>query len=66
MELKWLGSAGFEFSTRDDRFLVDPFLSRNKYAHPIQNLAPHNFKQTNQVFISHGHFDHIHPVKNEY
>ncbi|MBU1193380.1 MAG: MBL fold metallo-hydrolase [Proteobacteria bacterium] len=59
MELKWLGTAGFEIQTDGQSFLLDPFLSRKKTARPVQDLTPEDFKESRQIFISHGHFDHI-------
>ncbi len=59
MELKWLGTAGFEFKTQDQIFLVDPYLSRTKAARPRQDLCPSNMIKAAQIFISHGHFDHV-------
>lgn len=59
MELKWLGTAGFEIQTNGQSFLLDPFLSRKNTAWPVQDLTPEDFKESRQIFISHGHFDHI-------
>lgn len=62
MELKWLGTAGFEFKTGNHTFFVDPFLSRNKQAHPKQDICPSELSPVDQIFISHGHFDHIRDI----
>lgn len=59
MEFKWLGTAGFEFKTGDQVFLIDPYLSRNQNAFPKQSITPGDIKKASQIFISHGHFDHI-------
>ena len=59
MELTWLGAAGFEVKTRDKIFYLDPYLTRNADAEPVQpktdaGIAPHS-----NIFISHAHFDHL-------
>ena len=59
MEIKWLGTAGFQISTGQDVFLTDPYLSRNPQALPRQDLTPSDLCPASRVFISHGHFDHI-------
>ena len=59
MELTWLGTAGFQIKTGKHMFLIDPFLSRNAAARPRQPLAPDDLSETDHVFVSHGHFDHI-------
>lgn len=59
MKLKWLGTAGFEIKINDQIFLLDPYLSRNKNSNPVQNLQPYDIKKADQIFISHGHFDHV-------
>jgi L-ascorbate metabolism protein UlaG (beta-lactamase superfamily) len=58
-ELTWLGTAGFRVRNGDKAFLIDPYLSRNRRARPIQGLGPKDISQGGQIFISHGHFDHI-------
>ena len=59
MELSWLGTAGFQIKTDKRVFLIDPYLSRNAAARPKQPLAPEDLSETDQIFVSHGHFDHI-------
>lgn len=58
MEITWLGTAAFRIRTRTAVFLIDPFVSRNPRARPVQPLTPANLSQAPQVFLSHGHFDH--------
>ncbi|MDA8136575.1 MAG: MBL fold metallo-hydrolase [Desulfobacteraceae bacterium] len=59
MDIKWLGAAGFQISTGQDVFLLDPYLSRNPRALPRQNLTPSDLPAASRIFITHGHFDHI-------
>ena len=59
MEITWLGTAGFQFQTGENRFLIDPYLSRNTTARPKQALGPSDISGADQIFVSHGHFDHI-------
>lgn len=62
MKLKWLGTAGFQVDTGAHVFLIDPYLSRNARAVPIQTMKPSEISDAKQIFISHGHWDHIHDV----
>ena len=59
MDIQWLGTAGFKISTHGVEFLIDPYLSRNKKASPVQNLKPSDIKKASHIFLSHGHFDHV-------
>jgi L-ascorbate metabolism protein UlaG (beta-lactamase superfamily) len=59
MELTWLGTAGFQFKTGENTFLVDPYLSRNSGASPRQSLSSSDIIAADQIFISHGHFEHL-------
>jgi L-ascorbate metabolism protein UlaG (beta-lactamase superfamily) len=59
MELTWWGTAGFQFKTGNQVFLIDPYLSRNATARPKQALVPSAISRADQIFVSHGHFDHI-------
>ena len=59
MELTWLGTAGFQIKTGKHVLLIDPYLSRNGAARPRQPLAPGDLSETDHIFVSHGHFDHI-------
>jgi L-ascorbate metabolism protein UlaG (beta-lactamase superfamily) len=59
MEITWWGTAGFQIKAGGQVFLIDPYLSRNHSARPKQTFAPFNVTRTDQIFVSHGHFDHI-------
>jgi len=59
MELTWWGTAGFQVKTDEHIFLIDPYLSRNAAARPKQALVPSAISRADQIFVSHGHFDHI-------
>lgn len=59
MEIRWLGTAGFDIKTQDSRFLIDPYVSRNPAAEPVQHLVPADLAGADRIFISHGHFDHL-------
>lgn len=59
MKLKWLGTAGFQIDTGRHVFLVDPYLSRHPESRPLQVMQACDICEAEQVFVSHGHFDHI-------
>jgi L-ascorbate metabolism protein UlaG (beta-lactamase superfamily) len=59
MELTWWGTAGFQIKTGEQVFLIDPYLSRNATARPNQTMTPSDISGADQIFVSHGHFDHI-------
>ncbi|MFH2129608.1 MAG: MBL fold metallo-hydrolase [bacterium] len=62
MEITWWGTAGFRIKTGRTVFLIDPYLSRNPAAEPVQYLRPEKIREGEQIFLSHGHFDHIQDV----
>jgi L-ascorbate metabolism protein UlaG (beta-lactamase superfamily) len=62
MKLQWLGTAGFQIEAGEHRFLIDPYLSRNAKSKPMQSMKPRDICGAGQIFISHGHFDHIFDV----
>ncbi|MBN1689747.1 MAG: MBL fold metallo-hydrolase [Dehalococcoidia bacterium] len=59
MRLQWLGTSGFKIENDEASFLIDPYLSRNEQSKPVQTLKPGDISDASQIFISHGHFDHI-------
>ena len=64
MKLRWLGTAGFQVEAGDQVFLIDPYLSRNPQARPVQEVQPGDIADSGQIFITHGHFDHLYDVPN--
>jgi len=59
---RWLGTAGFEIVSGSTSILVDPYLTRNPRARPVQPLRPEDFGHAGAVFLTHGHFDHTYDV----
>jgi L-ascorbate metabolism protein UlaG (beta-lactamase superfamily) len=59
---QWLGTAGFRIWHRGKVILIDPYLTRNDAATPKQQLKPSDMEDTDFIFISHGHFDHLFDV----
>jgi L-ascorbate metabolism protein UlaG (beta-lactamase superfamily) len=59
MKLQWLGTAGFKVAVGDRVFLIDPYLTRNAQARPVQLMQPGEIAGAGQIFITHGHFDHL-------
>lgn len=62
MEIQWLGTAGFRIKFKETQVLVDPYLTRNPNARPVQSLSPEDLGLAAYIFISHGHFDHLKDV----
>lgn len=59
MELTWWGAAGFRIKSGRQTLLIDPYLSRNRNARPIQYLNAGDIQEGQHIFVSHGHFDHL-------
>lgn len=62
MKMRWLGTAGFELRSGDTVILLDPYLTRNGRARPVQPLHADDFQQADAILVSHGHFDHTYDV----
>jgi L-ascorbate metabolism protein UlaG (beta-lactamase superfamily) len=62
MKLTWFGTAGFRIETGKHTILIDPYFTRNENAVPHQLMRPSDIEDTDFIFISHGHFDHIYDV----
>lgn len=60
--LEWLGTAGFRMTHGGSVILIDPFLTRNERAKPVQELTPGDMADADHVFVSHGHQDHLSDV----
>ncbi len=58
MRFRWLETAGFELESAGERLLIDPHLTRNARAFPVQELRPGDFAETRALLLTHGHFDH--------
>lgn len=56
---QWLGTAGFRIEHAGKVILIDPYLTRNEKAMPVQDLEPEDMADADYIFISHGHFDHL-------
>lgn len=62
MRYRWLGTAGFEIISGSTSILVDPYLTRNPKARPVQPLGPEDLAHAGAVFLTHGHFEHTYDV----
>jgi L-ascorbate metabolism protein UlaG (beta-lactamase superfamily) len=62
MQLRWLGTAGFELISENTSVLIDPYLTRNPKARPEQKLRSSDFSHARAVLLTHGHFDHTYDV----
>lgn len=59
MKLTWYGTAAFRISTGTQTIWIDPYLSRNANAFPVQPTRPADLHNVDAIFTSHGHFDHV-------
>ena len=59
MLVTWYGTAGFRIETGGGGLLIDPYLSRNAEARPALPFGSEGVTEGDEIFISHGHFDHI-------
>ena len=57
--ITWYGTAGFRIETGGRVLLIDPYLSRNAEARPVLPFGPEAVTEANEIFVSHGHFDHL-------
>ena len=50
MQIKYLGHSAFEITTQNAKILIDPFLAM---------FPEYDFSKTSEIFITHGHSDHL-------
>ena len=60
MKLTWWGTAALEIEHDGVIYWVDPYLTRNDKAYPKVVLQPADVTKAEAIFITHGHFDHLH------
>ncbi|MFX0133197.1 MAG: MBL fold metallo-hydrolase [Candidatus Hodarchaeota archaeon] len=58
MKLRWLLTAGFEIITDNYKILIDPYISRPLNATPKLKTKLDDVKDSDAIFLSHGHYDH--------
>ncbi len=57
--LTWLGAAGFKIETDEGAvILIDPFLSRPTEATPVLPLSMSDLLPVDEIFLTHGQFEH--------
>jgi L-ascorbate metabolism protein UlaG (beta-lactamase superfamily) len=63
MQLRWLGTAGFELrSDGGTILLIDPYLSRPPSARPQSPPGLTDIPHADAILVTHGHFDHAFDV----
>jgi len=61
MTFRWLGTAGFIVKADGFEIAFDPFLSRRDPNH-TNVMTPKHLANVTDIFIGHGHFDHVFDV----
>lgn len=56
MEIRWFGTAALSISAAGESILFDPFISMNR---SIRHFKAEDFAGFSDIFITHGHFDHL-------
>jgi len=59
MEIQWFGTASIRISSGNTSLHFDPFISMNK---SLQYASIDDYSGATDIFITHGHFDHIYNI----
>lgn len=65
LDVRWLGTAGFEIRSQRAAILIDPYYSRLPILKLLGKIKPdmaaieRELHPAQAVFVSHGHFDHL-------
>ncbi len=59
MKLRFLGINGFEFTTRGETLLIDPYVSRDHKRVCIPAVVRKHIKQADYIILTHSHWDHL-------
>ena len=59
IEVKFLGINGFEFQTRGETLLIDPYVSRDSRRVCIPEVVRKHIKQADYIILTHSHWDHL-------
>jgi L-ascorbate metabolism protein UlaG (beta-lactamase superfamily) len=65
MRITWFGAACFKIESEDCTIFVDPYLNRPENAQPHLDVDMDDVsRDVSDIFITHGHYDHILDVPN--
>jgi L-ascorbate metabolism protein UlaG (beta-lactamase superfamily) len=56
MKIRWFGTAAISYTQDDKTIIFDPFCGRNK---KLGCFSPRELAAQGDIFITHGHFDHL-------
>ncbi len=59
MEIQWLGTASIKISSGQTSLYFDPFISMNTQ---LQYTSVDDYADASDIFVTHGHFDHIYNI----
>jgi L-ascorbate metabolism protein UlaG (beta-lactamase superfamily) len=56
MNMRWFGTAAISYTQDGQTIIFDPFCGRNK---KLGCISPQELATQGDIFITHGHFDHL-------
>ncbi|MCX8122866.1 MAG: MBL fold metallo-hydrolase [Spirochaetes bacterium] len=59
MDIQWLGTASIKISLGNTSLYFDPFISMNPM---LQYTSIDDYADATDIFVTHGHFDHIYTI----